>query len=344
MCAECRGEREDAHPGAAIYGRKGKIERFYWREIFKTCCEYVLDWLQKDSEQVKDIIDFRTRFPEKAKELEKKAKKYWQTVHRQNPKYDLKERTQAEFLSMIQVPVRKIKAEYRQVPKGDQKIGKWENSAGRLVSVEEIATEWYQSKGYKVLRCEKTLISIWVATFLAQAIQDPQDPRVRQTFRGSTKSWTPRNRNTQLISILLPEDFGSAEHYKRRKDAIQTCIQHMRNTENLQILFDKLLDDSESLRDYLWVNEDKDVEISRTALNVLPKEIIIASVEWAIQDFWPRQPGWPDLFVYNDSGFKFSEVKSPHDELSQEQMNWHQWAVNEANIPSEILRVYKRKK
>jgi hypothetical protein len=34
MCAECRGETEMPHPRAAIYGQKGKVERYYWREIY----------------------------------------------------------------------------------------------------------------------------------------------------------------------------------------------------------------------------------------------------------------------------------------------------------------------
>ena len=33
MCAECREEIEMPHPRAAIYGQKGKVERYYWREI-----------------------------------------------------------------------------------------------------------------------------------------------------------------------------------------------------------------------------------------------------------------------------------------------------------------------
>ncbi len=75
---------------------------------------------------------------------------------------------------------------------------------------------------------------------------------------------------------------------------------------------------------------------------VLPKETVIASVEWAIQDFWKRQPGWSDLFVYNSNNYKFAEVKSPYDELSQEQMQWFAWAL-EQKIPCEILRVNRRK-
>ncbi|MCX6356013.1 MAG: VRR-NUC domain-containing protein [Candidatus Aureabacteria bacterium] len=343
ICAECKGEKEEAHPRAAIYGLKGKVERFYWREIIKTYYGYVLDWLQQNSKQVKDIIEFEARFPDIASEFKKKAKKHWQVIDKQSPKYNLKEKTEAEFLSQVRVPTIKIQAEYRQIEKNGQKIGKWINQAGKLVPVEEIATEWYRFKGYMVLGCERRIISTWVGTYLAHSIQDPSDVQVRPTLRNSTKGWTSQNRNNRLISILLPEDFGSAEYYKRREAAIRAGIQRMRTTESLRALFDELLDDGELLRDYLWVNDDKSVEVARIALNILPKDIVIASVEWVIQDFWHRQPGWADLFVYKENDFIFVEVKSPHDELSQEQMNWFQWAIEQTHIPCEICRVEKRK-
>jgi Holliday junction resolvase-like predicted endonuclease len=344
ICADCRQEKEEAHPRAAIYGLKGKIERYYWREIFKTYCGYILDWLQQNSEQVNDILEFKARFPEKAKELKKKAKKYWQSIDKQSPKYNLKEKTEAEFLSRVQVPLIKIEAKYQQIDKKGQKIGKWLNQSGELVSVEEIATEWYRAKGYNVLRCERKLISALVATFLSHPIQDSSDLRVRPTFRGSTKGWTSQNRDTPLISILLPKDFGTAEFYKRREVAIQARIELMKASNNLHALFDELLDDSESLRDYLWVNDNKAVELARITLDIIPKEMITACIEWAIRDFWHRQTGWADLLAYKDNSFIFIEVKSPYDELSQEQMNWFQWAMKEARIPCEICRIKRSKK
>jgi Holliday junction resolvase-like predicted endonuclease len=343
ICAECRSEDEEAHPRAAIYGQKGKVARYYWREIFKTYCEYVLNWLQQNSGQVKDINEFKSKHPDIAREFKKKAKKYWQMIHDQSPKYDLKEQTEAEFLSQVRIPLIKIGADYRQIEKNGKLIGKWINQSGELTSVEEIAAEWYRSKGYTVLTCERKFISAWVGTFLALPIQDPSDVCVRPTFRNSTKGWTRHNRNTGLISIPLPEDFGSAEYYKRREVAIQASIQRMRATGNLQILFDELLDNSESLRDYLWVNDDEAVKVARIVLSVLPKKTVVDVVEWAIQDFWHRQPGWPDLFAYKGNDFIFVEVKSPHDELSQEQMNWFQWAIEQAHLPCEICRVKKKK-
>jgi hypothetical protein len=42
--------------------------------------------------------------------------------------------------------------------------------------------------------------------------------------------------------------------------------------------------------------------------------------------------------VVRDFGYRFVEVKSPYDELSQEQMRWFQWASSQ-NVSCEITRV-----
>lgn len=343
ICAECRGELEEPHPRAAIYGQKGKVERFYWREISNSYYGYVRNWLREADAQVRDILEFERRFPEEANRLKKKAKRYWQTVHRQSPKYDIKERTEAEFLDATSVQVREIEAEYTQVDRDGQKVGKWIDASGNLTGAEGIATQYYKSKGYRVLPCERTFVSVWVATFLADVIQDTDDPRVRVVYRQSTRGWTSRSGGTRLIAINLPEDFGSADYYIRRREALEEAIGGMRVARDLESLFDQLLKASESLRDYLWVNDDAAVARTRLALSVIPNEMVIASVQWAIQDFWHRQPGWPDLFLYKGQEYLFSEVKSPHDKLSREQMNWFQWAVEDVGIPCEVCRV-KRKR
>ncbi len=343
VCLECRGKKEEPHPRAAIYKQKGKVQRFYWREIFKTYCQSILEWQSANSEQVKDIFDFQKRFPDVARLLKKEARAYWQQLHKQTPKYNLKEKTQAEFLSGIKIPVVRVMARYCQVEKSGQKIGKWLNQAGELVSAESIAAEYYEHQGYVALRCERKLISTLISTFLTRSVQSSSDPRVKEVFRNTTRGWTPNNTRTGLISILLPEDFGSVEHYARRQKEIQEDIDQMRKCTNLLTLFDQLVHPSTSLRDYLWVNDDRFVELARTALAVLPTEVVIAGVEWTIGDFWHRQPGWPDFLVYNNDEFLFSEVKSPKNELSREQMNWFEWAIGTAKIPSELCRVENQK-
>jgi hypothetical protein len=341
ICAECRGVAEEAHPLAEIWGQKGKVERFYWRDIFKTYCELLVEYYGPDF-HFGNVVERDSQFPEIAKRLNKKARKYWQEIHEKAPKYDVKEDTEAEFLAEVPVPIRHIEGDYIQIERQDQKIGKWLNRVGELVSVEDLVTEYYHSQGYEVLRSERRLISAWVATFLGMPIQDPSDPRTQQVMRGSTKAWTSRNQNTAKIYFNLPEDFGSPYYYQRRRVVIDSWLLGMRIATNLVSLFDTLLEETELIRDYLWVADDKVGALARQALRVLPQELVITCVKWAIEDFWGRQSGWPDLVVISEDKFLFAEVKSPHDKLSQDQMRWFRWAVTEAAIPCEIVKVRRK--
>jgi len=89
------------------------------------------------------------------------------------------------------------------------------------------------------------------------------------------------------------------------------------------------------------VNDDEAVELGRIALRVMPQSLVLKCIGWAVRDFWNRQPGWPDLFVFRTNEFQFVEVKTPHDKLSLEQMSWFKWAIEEAAIPCEIFRLRK---
>lgn len=339
ICNACQGKKEEAHPRAAIYGQKGKVERFYWREIYKTYLERVQSFLKEKKIVVKDIIEFERKFPKKAKLMRKDAKKVWQLLHKDSPKYYLKELTEAAFLSKVKVPQRYLAFEYAQIQKGNQKIGKWVNQKGNFVSPEDIAIEWFENEGFSAKKCERKLISVLVGTFCFSVIQDPKDPRIRLSMRGSTKGWTPKNRDTPLIQFLLPEDFGNNEYFKRRSKAFNNLLESLKNAD-MKNLFEELLSPSESLRDYLWVNDDDAVELGRIALRVMSKGLVLKCINWGIRHFWDRQSGWADLLVFNADEFKFVEVKSPKDKLSLEQMNWFKWAINE-DVPCEILRLKK---
>ena len=191
------------------------------------------------------------------------------------------------------------------------------------------------------MRCERRLITSWIGTFLSDEIQSLEDDHVKTVYRNSTKGWTKNNRNTQMISILLPYDFGSANFYQRREITIQNSIEKLKREKDLIYLFNNMLARSETLRDYLWVNDDGIVKDTNEVLKILPKETIISCIDWVIRDFWKRQSGWPDLFIFTKNDQCFVEVKSPHDELSLEQMNWFEWAINYSFLKCEICRVKK---
>lgn len=301
----------------------------------------VLDYLIKNDKSVKNIIEFERRFKATSKKFNKAARKIWQQEHKYNPKYDTAEITESAFLNKIAIPEVEVYAQYVQIQKGKQKVGKWIGESGENVTVEQIAIEHYRKLGFNVFRCERKLISSLVGTFCSPVIQDPEDPMKVIAMRSSTKGWTSTNRNTPLIVFSHPRDFGSHEYYTRRKKEFTQLFSEFRKEKELDLIFQKYLEPSTSLRDYLWVNDDYSIELTKVALGVIPKELILDFIEWTIEYFRSRQPGWPDLFLVQSNQYKFVEVKSPNDKLSLEQMQWFEWSIEKVKIPCEICRVRK---
>lgn len=338
LCAECRGEPEPPFPMAAVRGRKGKIERFYWREITKTFHTLARDWLTDNNESVEDVLEFGKRFPDVQGRLQKEARAYWQKRHRGDPKYDVSEPTQSELFSELEVPEVVVYAEYTKVSREGTKVGKWINSDGHAVSGEEVAAQHYESEGWTVLVCERTLITILYGTLCHSIVQDPDDPHIRIGYRHSTRGWTSRDRNTPLIAIPLPEDFGGPAHFERRGSEYSSLFAALEGRD-LAEEFERSLGPSENLRDYLWVNDDAAIDLARATLRSIPQQHLLEWTRWVAGHFWNRQPGWPDLLLLGEQAFRFAEVKTPHDKLSQEQIAWFGWARGEANVPCEICRV-----
>jgi hypothetical protein len=332
MCAECRGLPEQPHPKAAIYGLKGKVERFYWREIIKTQFELTAERYGRSIPPS----------PLEARKIRREALEKWKQVHRKTPKYDMTEQTEASFLREVVIPTRDLLGDYLTVEKDGQRLGKWKTSDGKLMSPEELVAMDAESQGYVVLRCERALISCLTATFLGQTIQDPYDPEVRPTYRGSTVGWTSSNRSTATIEIPLPTDFGTPGYSLRRGDQIQRELAALASGPSLLHAFDERLPFTISLRDYLWVAQPEVVDRTRVALRHLPLRVVLDSLAWVIGHLWARITGWPDLLLLSGDSYRFSEVKSPHDELSAEQMQWFRWARGSAEISCEIVRVRKQ--
>ena len=341
VCPECRGADIKPYPMAEASRTKGKVARFYWREVFKTYCCLILIWAEEEGIEFDGLLGFEAEHPQEAKNLRREATRHWQEIHKRTPKYDMTEPTLEDRMGDSEIPERVFEAVYEKIetPSGSQ-VGKWRSKSGDLVSAEDVAMERYLELGYNVVRCERRIISAWVGTFLCHPIQQG-DSNVLVGYRRSTKEWSSRNQDTPIIEVPLPRDFGSREYYQRRSEAIDDWIQGLSASQSLVPVFDALVADSESLRDYLWVNDDEVLDDARAVLSVVDPQIVAKWIRWAIGSFWERQPGWPDFFISRAGEYFFSEVKSPLDNLSQEQKRWFQWALKDERIPAEICRIRK---
>ena len=163
VCPECRGSGIEPHPKSEASRIKGKVARFYWREIFKTYCGLISKWALVHREMFDGLLGFEAAFPREAKALQAAARKHWQDIHKRQPKYDMREPTLRERIGETSIPERVFEAGYEKVETTNGHVGKWCSANGDLVSAEEIANERFVELGYDVVRCERRIISARVA-------------------------------------------------------------------------------------------------------------------------------------------------------------------------------------
>jgi hypothetical protein len=320
ICLTCRGDKEEAHP--MKYG--GTVERYYWREIDKTYWKMVLEWLTEKKIPMENSLVFESKYSEEANLLKSEAKEIWQKRHLQDPLYVINKTTEADFLSKVKVTEQFIKGKCVQTKENGQTIVNWINQEGMACPIEEIVADWYKAKGFSAKRCEGKLISVLIGTFCLPLILQPG--KSNRIYTGGAN---------------IAEGFGSQEFAKSRSEDFEKLLAELDNSEDLQVMFEERLEQSKGLRIYLGVEDDYAVELGRIALRTIPRELILKCIRWGFQHFWDHRCGWPDLFVFSDKSFLFVEVKGPRDRLSLDQMNWFRWAINEIDIPCEIVRLQK---
>jgi len=244
----------------------------------------------------------------------------------------------APYLNTMGLVEKEVLAVPVKVKQGKRSVTMWKNAAGKPVSTEDFGLEYYENLGYSVMKCKNNLIASLISTFLFPVIQDPTDPEIALGMRHSTRGITFPDPVTPEIHFLLPKDFGGPEYYSRRKIEISQLLDELSKSDLLMV-FTKFLEPSTGLRDYLWVNEDYFHDLTRHALEVIPKQTILNMIHWAIQDYRIKKNGWPNLLASKDSEFIFIYVKSPKGKVSNEQRHWIESANNIFKVPCELLRL-----
>jgi hypothetical protein len=248
------------------------------------------------------------------------------------------ERDQESFLLAVAVPIVELRASYEVHPAdNDHPLGRFRGAKGQLLSAEEIAREHYEKEGWEAYDCERRLINALCAVLLSPVYQDPTDPRLITGMRGSSDPHRDSSSPT-VVHITLPDDFGTPANYKRRASAYTDRIDRLRDSVDLSRDFESLVELSWGEREYLSVH-DKELRLARSALRVLPQAAVCTMLDWVVRDFWGRRRGWPDLLLLRTGEYRFAEVKTRKDRLSQEQMAWYEWACREASVACELVKV-----
>lgn len=278
---------------------------------------------------------------EEYKEIEKQVLREIKDQHETAPKYQYSELSQQEVIDrakteVIQVPVEHVRGKERKV--GIRK-------EGRVLSAEEFATEYFRESGYSVLETESVPFHALFGIFMYLLISDPTDFNTRISSFGNRADYEDGLRPMRMISFIKPNDFGTSGYFQRRKIQIERHfieLDDFSDLEELEWLFDLWSVASADFRHYLWAHREQDLEKARSVTKVLGLENLKRVLLYMVRNYWKNHCGWPDLLVFDDSGFFFCEVKSSKDRLSENQKNWLLGNHEFMKFPAKILKLTKK--
>ena len=332
ICPECRGETPIHAPKASMPGCTSKIARYYWREIqLETTKRF---YKQNPNYDPNNYAECEFSFPEQRKTIEKEIIEELKVKHKVSPKYEYNETPQSEVIKETHTEVILVKGEY--IATSERKTAVRGKSGA--VSVEEFAAEYFDSLGYRSIATESIPFHVLFATYMWMLIQDPADPLNRIVGFGSRTEFDESPESKTPIHTALPSDFGTEGYFERREPKI---AKHISELEGLSWLFDYWGPYSSDLREYLWAHREKDINMAKTLVDILPEEDIKKILLYLARNYWANFCGWPDLLVYKENEFMFVEVKSSNDKLSEDQKRWLQGNHKYMGFTVKIFKIGK---
>lgn len=271
------------------------------------------------------------------KDFEKIAVKKIQALHESTPKYEYQSSsTQDELQEDYGLEVVPMKAVFAH---GGEIL-----LDGQFYSPEDFVALQYKIKDFDTLPLESRPFHVLFGIFFWTVIEDANDPKKRYVSFGERTAFE-NGEEPALISMLLPEDFGTEGYYERKRQNIEAHLNSILWTSNYLLeVFDKWIVPSFNLRNYLWGHDPYDVERARSLIEILEPTSIRSILEYLIGDYWKRYLGWPDLLIYNQDTYYFVEVKGKRDKLSDDQK---QWVIDNSEIlklPFKVVKIHKNPK
>ena len=219
------------------------------------------------------------------------------------------------------------------------------NYNSKELFVEEVAMEYYQNLGYETIWSEnfywETLYSLlfWDIIFMKTDTCTPY-PMNHARFEEYYNLLV----NNDMFD--MPNDFFNTNFYLVRREAINQKLKEFKMESNLN---DPMIETlySNYNKNYgkrcrgIYDSDKYKLEELRIPIDILEKEQVLLILDRMIHDFAYYRSGFPDLIVMNNEDFFLVEVKSKNDSLSERQVMWHDYLMNEAKIDVKIFSVNK---
>ena len=136
-----------------------------------------------------------------------------------------------------------------------------------------------------------------------------------------------------------PSDLHLPDFYEKRKEQIHAHLEGFLEMEDLLLFMGRKFADQEGIANpfVIWMEGMwESIRIATQYIGIEPIKEILVHI---CKDIVENSRGFPDLFVWDNNGYEFVEVKSPTDNLSNRQLYWLNYF--EANgINARVLRVF----
>lgn len=355
LCFDCRGEAPPAYPKAEHRGSSSKVHRYYWHEIWKDTALGFLKWCQENNlplfnDTGQDLFMHHERgHPEVYKAIHASVVARWKDRHKHNPRYDVTQPSDADVIKSCVVFVENLDACYLSPSPGHVRVLQMNGTdPDAAVSVEEFVERRLREQGRQVMFCESRPVQALYGSLMWLWVQSPSDPRQRVCgVMGRDGVGADEH---GVIWTLMPHDFGSPAHARRRSEELQAHLGMLPDdTKGLLWFYDFNQDPSRALRQYLWAYTEEDQQRGRKLIEVLGPARVKAIMRYLAEDYWGRYLGWPDLLSWRDGpkgpeDVEFAEVKSSSDKLSDDQRSWIEGNHTQLHLPFRIAKVHRKQR
>ncbi|MFP4089951.1 MAG: VRR-NUC domain-containing protein [Cyclobacteriaceae bacterium] len=135
-----------------------------------------------------------------------------------------------------------------------------------------------------------------------------------------------------------PSDFYSSLFLQKRKKAIQKRLKVLHHKERFLNIVRHHHTDKMGMSNPMVGWHDSLLElVERVYFCLKPEQLAKVMLEMA-RDLRENSRGFPDLFVWDEKGYSFIEIKSPNDQLSAQQLYWLHF-FEKQKINAKVLRV-----
>ena len=254
-----------------------------------------------------------------------------------NNQYIFEDKSYLNNPSFVKIPQKELIILNKDVKKiSSSKKAKFEYNSKELF-VEEVAMEYYELKGYSSIWSENDYWSMvyvllfWDVIFL----------RNEKIMKMHYQYYHPDADLSNGIPGIMSGTSTSPTFYHSRSNEIDNKIKEL-------LISDIPLNIRESYYEHYGVetrfirNWDKfSLDQLTIPLELLTNEQIILIMDRLLHDYNYNWSGFPDVIVFDENELIFVEVKSKNDNLSDGQIEWHEYLLNTVKLKVVLFTVNK---